>query len=99
MLGRSRGKGLRFHPHPEGWGLPASSFAILQVKPNEIILLAAGSYKEGTRTFLASDIPQIVEDMENGMSADEAVPHYARPMDLVEMISEFMGSGFEPRYG
>ena len=76
-----------------------SSFAILQVKPNEIILLAAGSYKEGTKAFLASDIPQIVEDMENGMSADEAVPHYARPMDLVEMISEFMGSGFEPRYG
>ncbi|MCX6678138.1 MAG: hypothetical protein NTU95_09365 [Methanothrix sp.] len=32
MLGRNRGKGLRIHPHPEGWGLPASSFAILQVK-------------------------------------------------------------------
>jgi|GEM_PF-3827725 len=25
-------EGLRFHPHPEGWGLPASSFPILQVK-------------------------------------------------------------------
>jgi hypothetical protein len=31
--------------------------------------------------------------MENGMSADEAVPHYACPMDVVEMLSEFMGSG------
>lgn len=63
------------------------------IKPKEIILLATGSYNEGTKAFLASDIPQIVEDMENGMSADEAVPLYARPMDLVEMLSEFMGSG------
>ena len=55
--------------------------------------MAAGSYKEGTKAFLASNIPQLVEDMENGMSADEAVPHYTRPMDVVEMLSEFMGSG------
>ena len=66
---------------------------LFPIKPKEIILLAAGSYKEGTKAFLASDIPQLVEDMENGMSADEAVPHYARPMDMVEMLSEFMGSG------
>lgn len=66
---------------------------LFPIKPEEIILLAAGSHKEGTKAFLASDIPQLVEDMENGMSADEAVPHYACPMDVVEMLSEFMGSG------
>ena len=29
-------EGLRSHPHPEGWGLPAPSFAILRVKEAEI---------------------------------------------------------------
>ena len=65
---------------------------LFPIKPKEIILLVAGSCKDGSRAFLASDITQIMEDLENGMSIDEVVPFYGRPMNVIEMISEFIGA-------
>jgi len=64
---------------------------ITPIAIKEIILLAAGSYKEGTLAVSASSVPAMVDDMESGMSADEVVMEYAGSLDLMEGLSEFMG--------
>ena len=64
---------------------------ITPITAKEIILLAAGSYKEGTLAVSASSVPAMVDDMESGMSADEVVMEYAGSLDLMEGLSEFMG--------
>jgi hypothetical protein len=64
---------------------------ITPITAKEIILLAAGSYKEGTLAVSASSVPAMVDDMESGMSADEVVMEFAGSLDLMEGLSEFMG--------
>lgn len=62
---------------------------ISPITAEEILLLVESDYKEGTKAFLASSFPPIVRDMNEGMSADEAVMDYAGPLDLIDMISDF----------
>lgn len=68
---------------------------IIPISAKEIILLGAGSYKEGTKAILAASVPAIMDDMESGMTIDEAVMDYARGWDFMEELSEFLDSDID----
>jgi predicted ATPase len=72
---------------------------ITPISAEEILLLVESDYKEGSKAFLASSFPPIVRDMKRGMSADEAVPYYAGPLDLMDMLSDLLDSGLNSDKG
>lgn len=65
---------------------------ITPISAEEIILMVESDYRKGTQAFLDSSFPSIVRDMKRGMTADEAVPHYAGPLDLMDMLSDLLDS-------
>jgi hypothetical protein len=61
------GKGLRFHPHPEGWGLPTSSFAIILFKTwRPEIYIKSGNLGNVMRRF---DLERCISELNRDIEA------------------------------
>jgi predicted ATPase len=66
---------------------------IVPVTADEVVILMPGDQNEGTSACLASSISQIVQSMEEGVDAGEAVLPFCGPHDWVSFLQSLLEDG------